>query len=288
MGEFEIRAIGLGALLPAAVGTAVVAACAILGRDWRGLVTLGGPLALAAGIWVGFFALALGPFVPPRTGWQGLPHLAVLVVPAGWAVAYSRRRVVLFATGVVSAFIAIAPIVPNWPPLSRESIGWTLALGEWILVVALVLIDVIPPLPKSATVAAMIGMVTTASLVLFVGGNARFAQTAGIVAAALGGAALVVAVIRQDVGETIVRGLVPGFAVTLVGLTFSGYHNSYQPALNLCYLLVTLSPLALAVVLIPGVRRQAVWLRVTVALGALSIPLAAAAARAALAYSSEG
>src|SRR5204863_5196963 len=122
--------------------------------------------------------------------------------------------------------VSVAAVVPKWPPLTRESVAWTLALGETALVVAVVLVKVVPLLPKTAVVAAMILVMTVTSFILFAGGNARFAQTTGVVAAALGGAAFVVTFVRQDVAETIVRGLVPGFAAILIGLAFSGYYNS--------------------------------------------------------------
>src|SRR5438093_851828 len=204
--EFTIRAIGLGVLLPTGASAAVVG---LLVRCWPRLAALGGPVALAAGVWAGVFTLDLAPLTPSGPGWEWLPHLAILALPAGWAVARSRRLLVL-PVGVITAVVSVAMIVPKWPPLTRENVAWTLALGEMALVLAVVLVRVVPLLPKTAVVAAMILVMTTISLVLFAAGNARFAQTTGVVTAALGGAALVVTFIRQDVAETIVRGLIPG------------------------------------------------------------------------------
>src|SRR5713226_2278532 len=98
--DLAIRAIGLGVLLPAFVSAAVVIAFAFLGPRWQGAGALGGPLALAAAMWAGYFTLELGPFTPAGTGWEWLPHLAVLALPAGGVVARSRPRVFTLPFGV--------------------------------------------------------------------------------------------------------------------------------------------------------------------------------------------
>src|SRR5258708_31950398 len=123
MGEFEIRAIGLGVLLPAAVSSAFLVAFTTLGRCRRGLAALSGPVALAMSVWAGFFALSLGQFFPFGKGWVWLPHLAALAIPTGWAAGFSHRRLLILPIGVVTAGLAIAMIVPNSAVVSKENVS---------------------------------------------------------------------------------------------------------------------------------------------------------------------
>ena len=55
----------------------------------------------------------------------------------------------------------------------------------------------------------------------------------------------------DEIGETVVRGLVPGFAVMLVALLFCGFDNSFAPRMYPVYAMAAFSPIALLVLLIP-------------------------------------
>src|SRR5258708_37035602 len=94
-------------------------------------------------------------------------------------------------------------------------------------------------------------------------------EVAGVLAAALAATAVIVAWTPASVGETIVRGLLPGFAIALVGFMYSGYTNSYDSIPNRCFLWVAAAPLTMAVAALPGLRRRNVWLRAGLTMVAL-------------------
>jgi hypothetical protein len=306
IGEFEIRAVAVGLLFPAAVCSALLFAFTAFARRWRGMASFAGPIALALSIWAGFFGLKFGSFFPDDSGWVWLPHLAAIAVPAAWIAAYSQRRWLALAVGVVVAVIGMATVIRDWPIYAidpqktpaklssnptlqlRTNLGQTAALAEGVVLVAIILLRVAPLLPKSANVLAMMATIGTVSSILFAGHNAVFAQTAGAATAALGGAALIVAILGSEKGEIAVRGLIPGFAIILIGFLYAGYDNSFETRLLPCYPLAAFSPIALTIVLIPAIRRQTEWFRARVSLVALAIPLAMAATWAAVTFLSDG
>ena len=279
---FAIRALGLGALLPAAISAVIVILCGFLGRRRAGVAALGGPLALALGVWAGYFSLELGPLYTPRLGWSWLPHLTAFVAPAAWAVARYGQRLLVKWGLLASTFAALATVVPDWSMLQALNLFWVVVLGNAVILLTSIAFRVIPHFPKLGWVAGQGTAIAAGAVVLFLGGNGKLAQAAGVLAAALGGIAFILLAVRRFDGTIIVRGAIPGSIVALIGLMYSGYANSFGSIPNGCYLLVAVAPLLMTVSLIPAVRRGAVGVNVAITLGCVLLPLATAVVWAAL------
>jgi|SRR5262245_23012984 len=277
---FVLEAIGLGVLLPGLIAFLILLAMKRAARFWPPFAWLGAPLVLAIAFWVGCMAQELTPLWPSKAGWQWIPYLPFLAAPAGWMCARARWPEATFFVIATTAFAAAFPIIPGFNSMRVTNAFWAFALGEASLLLSLVLqrsADRLPPLWSATALAAC---ALAQSLVIMKSGWATMALVAAIPLGIL--LAAVIATLRpiSAFDAVALRGMAPGFAATSTGLLFNAYVASPSDVPGACYALVLLSPLALALVLLPPVNRLPQRLRIIVPVMAMATLLCFAMIRA--------
>jgi hypothetical protein len=252
----------------------------------KGTDRVSGALALAVAYFAGYFAAGYlekwAPLVPTTTKdeWSWLPTLVLLAGlapllpvkggPLRWGVTVLAALLVAGATAWL--------LVPDYEAMQatrRYYVGGA-------AVAVLVLWGALDPLaerqPGGRVPLLLTSVAVAAAVVLLGAASLRLATLAGPLAGALTGAALV-AYFNPD--RRHLRGMVPGFAVLLVGLLLQGHLGASDEVPRLGFLLVLLAPLLLWV---GGRGRWAGWIQTA----AVLLPLAVAVILAALSAESGG
>ncbi len=246
--EFLVEVLIYGGLVPAAV-TALLLALAVKARP---NLEAGGGAALAGGVLAGHALLGVAPWAP-NTSWHWLPYLPLIAAAAslGEAVAPSHR---FLSWGLRIAVAALASwlLVPTLPELQETRPYWLAGSAVAVLVLWAVLQPLArkqsgPLIPSLLLLVAMAGAV-----VIEQGGFGKLAQFGGVLAAALGGCAVVCGW-RRD--RPWMSGVVPGVALLLTGLVVNGYFYNFGDVPPSSYVLILVAPLGLAVGALPFVRR---------------------------------
>jgi hypothetical protein len=251
---------------------------------FRGADRVAGALALAGGYFVGYFAAgnlegyfitghlqSWAPLIPTsdKDEWSWLPWLAVL---AGLAVllplkgGWLRRGVTalaVLAMGGTTAWL----LVPDFESL-RPVRSYYLGGGSAAVLLLWVVLDPLAEWQPGGRVPLLLACVAVAAaVVILLSGILKLATLAGPLAGALTGCA-VVGLLSPDRG--CLRGMLPGFAVLLVGLLLQGYlTRGAEDVPAISFLLVPVAPLLLWV---GGRGRWGGWLQAA----AVLLPLAAA------------
>jgi hypothetical protein len=233
-----------GILVPAVVSTICLAVAA-----WRRRPLLdrpAGALAAAGGFFAGYAALGWAPLLPADR-WHWLPHLALVAAAAGLvgglprvppALAHAARAA---ATGLAAWRLA---------PTDADSFGVVWVLGLFVaMVVTWELVEEVARRQPGALVPLLLTAAAgAAGVVLVQAGSAKFAQLAGVLAAALG--PFVLFAWRRPNSATL-AGAVPVVAVLLPGLMAVGKTYTFSDLPRAVFVLAALAPLGLAAAFLP-------------------------------------
>lgn len=144
-------------------------------------------IAMAAGFLSGYVSLFGFPGLPPETGWEVPPYLAIFAPLAGAAVTKAGGFAGLLTGMILSGlaiFFVLEPLLPQAIPW-LTAVLWSIAVGEFLVVQWWGL----RPIGRRAPIAILESLAVTAlgiSAVLMLAGSARLAQMAGLLAAAFG------------------------------------------------------------------------------------------------------
>jgi hypothetical protein len=288
--QLVLKAVAFGALVPAAVTLAVAAAWLWRGRrpgdrppEAEGAGGDGVALAAGVGLTAGWVALAgsgqLGwEFLKPTDSWHWLLPLSLLALAAGVGERRSPARAVswplrlavagLTAWLLIRAEAAVQPVRP----------GWYAGLGGAVLALWGLLDAAARRRPGWELPALLTAVAVGAAIVLERADFLFLAQLAGVLAAVLGGCALL-AWYRPATGPA--QAVVPAVAVSLPGLMFAGYFNHFSEVPAASFLLVTATPLVLAATAwLPHPERTG-WRPTALRAGITLVPLGVAVALAA-------
>jgi hypothetical protein len=261
-----------GGLVPAAVALGVFLAWRLAGR--RGHADR---YAAAHAVSAGFLVACLlfdWVKVPPAESWQWLPWLGLAAATVGPATAGSGtgwvdRLALRLALGAVAAWA----LVPTWPALA-ETRGLDLAAVALGIVVLCVALEGLPERFPGATFPWLLcGCAVAAAGVLALSYSLKFAQLAGAVAAALGGAA-VAALFQRNAPAF--RGGSDVFAVLIGGLVYTGWLYSSSEVPVVCYVLPAVAPLGVWLCAAGPVARRSPVVNLAARLAIIGIPLAVA------------
>jgi hypothetical protein len=276
--DFILQALGCGVLVPAAV----VAVGLLLALQVRN----GARVAVAAGLFAGFAALAAAHLLEwaflkatSTDSWDRLPGLALLAVlltPDGDAP---------FLTGARRLARLGVPVLTGWLLVRTESavepvsLWWAAGIAAAVLAIWAALDPAALRWPGFGLPALLSIIAFGAALVCELSSNLRLAHLTGVLAAVLAGCAAVGSL--RPAGP-VVRAAVPAVAVLLPGLLFLSWRNNFGGVPPSSYLLLLAAPVLLgAASLLPSpypLPRSRVLLRVSAAL----VPLGAGLVLAAL------
>jgi hypothetical protein len=281
--DFVLKAIGLGVLLPGLIAAFFLLAARRAGRWWAPIEAIGGPLALALGFLAGCLAQDLVPLRPARAGWQWIPYLPLLAVPAGWLCARARWPEATFLAMATTAFAAAFPIIPGFNSMRVTNSFWAFALGEASLLLCLVLQRSAAYFPPVLFAAALAACSIAQSIVIMESGWASMAQISGLIVGIMIGAAAAALPRLGAFHAAAVRGMAPGFAAISTGIVFSAYLDSSSDVPGGCYAIVLLAPLTLALSVLPPIKRLSSRWQVGIPLTTLALLLGFAVTRAMIA-----
>jgi hypothetical protein len=272
LGAFEIKAIGLGLLLPGLIALLILAGLERASRRWPPLAALAGAAALAAGFCSAAWSLELTPIRPEKTGPHWLPAAAILAIPAGWFFSRSSRPQVSLFVLATTAFASAVLLVPSYVTVRLGHAVWAFIAGECALILALALQRASAEF-SGPLFAALLAMSAWAqSAILMLSGSASLAQMSGAHGAAFAGIAIASWRIIRSRDASLVRGAIPGFALLSTGLMSCNYHDSAGDWAQAFNLVALLAPLGLAFAMRP------IRFRILIAIAATVVLLAAAAA----------
>ncbi len=253
-GLFELKAIGLGVLLPGLIAFVILAAMGRAARLWEPLASLAVPLALAASFYAAGLSLELFPIRPDKVGPQWIPILTLLAIPAGWLSARGRwRELILFALAS-TAFAAAVPIIPGYIAIRAGHSLWVFILGQCSLVLGVGLWRAAAEFPPAVFVAMLSVCGFFQAAILMDSGSASLAQISGFLAAALTGLAIYCRWISRDPKPIMARGAIPTFTAVSTGLIANNYFDSVSDNSQAYNWIGLLAPLGLAAVLLPPMR----------------------------------
>jgi hypothetical protein len=266
-------------VIPALVSTAVLWPSPR--RRWVDRVA--GVLALAVGYFAGYYTAGhregWAPLVPTaeKDEWSWLPWLAALAGLAGLAALLPLKRDWLRRGITALAVLPVAGaaawlLVPDFETLRavRPYYVGGGAAAVWLLWAAL---DPLAGRQPGGRLPLLLACVAVAAaVVILLAASLKLATLAGPLAGALAGCTVVG---WRYPNREYLRGMLPGFAVLLVGLLLQGHLTGGAEVPLVCFLLVLVAPLLLWA---GGRGRWGGWLQAA----AVLLPLAAAVALAAL------
>lgn len=286
IGEFELRAAGLGLLVPAAVMLLALAIAARLRRSFAVgpshdrrllLQAMFGALGLAATVILAYFALDLGP-LRPKAGSQWLPYLPLLAVPVGLIVARPQPWWLVTAILAITGAMVGPLLLADWWSMAAL---WSVALGYALLFSVGAMISTSWSAPRLAL--ALVATTAVAGFVLKQAAMARLMQIGGILFAACVAAAIAAVLFGRDPEARAIRAMVPGALLLVISLMFSAYLGSFSDVPGACYAAVALAPFGLALRHVPVVRSRRPFMRDLASVTGMMFPLVFATVRAALA-----
>jgi hypothetical protein len=263
-------------LLPAALAAAILLLALRFGpRRAEAAERIAGAAALGGGFLAGYAVQEWAP-LKPVDPWHWLPYLALLAGAVGlvelaaavpWAVRWGLR--------VLVAAAAAWLLVPSWPDLEAVRPHWLATVGGSVLCLWAVLDPLARRQPGASFPLLLLLVAMAGGAALELSGNGKLAQLAGVLAATLGGCAVVSWWYPQ---RSPVQGMVPGVAVLLPGLLLDGYLYAFDVPLTSFLLLVT-APLALGVSVLPPFRALKERGRLLVQTVAVLVPVGLAVIR---------
>jgi hypothetical protein len=231
-----------------------------------------GALAAAAGFAVGHAGLNYSPLhvdLPWHWSWLALAAAAV----GGSALPGWMRAALWPGVAALTAWWLVPPTLfddAEWKPWRAQCYG---AIAGSVLVLG-ALAPVVRRRPGPLVPLLLAVTAVGSAVVLIQSGNAKLAQLAGALTAALG-SIMVLAALVPD--RPVAAGAVPVVAVLLPGLLAAGKFYSFSDVPLTSYILVAAAPLGLALPELPGLRSLPSWagaiLRMLVVLGILAVPV---------------
>jgi hypothetical protein len=264
-----------GVLVPALASLLVLLLARRLGGKGTGAARLGGALAIGAGFYAGYAALAwkqeLAPLLP-NDSWHWLPYLAMLALSAGLLVRVPLvvRWGLRLAVAVLSGWLAF----PRLPGLQGTVHLWIAILAATIFILWLAL-DWLSLHSPGAVLSALLITSFAAGALLELADFGKFAQIAGVLWAALCGCAVLY--FRRP-ERAVAQGLIPGVAVLLPALMLDGYHYASDVKLT-PFVLIVAAPLMVGVGALPLVDRLGKGQKL-LQIGAVFVPVVLAIALA--------
>jgi hypothetical protein len=276
--ELLIQAFLYGALIPAVVTAALLVVPLWLRPELaEPTVRRLGALATAAGFVAGCFALGLVPLRPGPEAWHWLPWLALVAAAVTGAPLPGLLRAVLWLGVAALAAWWLVPATlfedKEWAPLRERCYlavaGGVLALG---LLVPLARRRPGPLVPLLWALAVGAG-----AFVLERSANAKLAQLAGALAAALGAVTLAAVLAPW---RPVAHGAVAVAAALLPGFMAEGKFYTFGEVPLTSFVLAAVAPLGLLVAELPGLRSLPARGQSAVRTLAVLVPLAVAVALA--------
>lgn len=269
--QLAIEILIYGGLVPAAISLATV----LLGRVVLPEGAAGrypAALGLGLGFFVGYAVLPWTPLVPARH-WQWLPYagaVAMAMGPIGRAggVSVVERLLLNALAAVVAAFL----LVPTWPDLEPSRPVYVALLAAYLVALAALLEPLPVRLPGRLFLPLLAGAAACAAVMLAVFVSITFGQVAGVAAAALAGCSVAM---RFGTAATLARSAMLWFAVIVGGCAFVGFIEPKPPLFGL--LLAPAAPLALWSCAVGPLSRLRGWRAAAAQIGAVLVPLTAAA-----------
>lgn len=271
LGAFEIKAIGLGLLLPGLIALLILAGLERASRRWPPLAALAGAAALAAGFCAAVWSLELTPIRPEKTGSQWLPAAAILAIPAGWFGSRSNRpRLSVFALAT-TVFAAAVLLVPPYVTVRVGHAAWAFLAGECALILGMALQRASIEFSSTLFAALLATGAMAQAAILMLSGSASLAQMSGAHGAAFAAMAIASWRIIRGHDSSLIRSAIPGFSVVSTGLMSCNYHDSAGDWAQAFNFIALLAPLGLIFAV-----RPARW-RTQIAIAAMVVLFAAAA-----------
>jgi hypothetical protein len=225
--SLAIELIVVGFLVPAMVAASVVWG-ALRFDTARRAERYALPCGVAAAWIIAYVLLPAWAALAPDRHWHWLPYLAAaaaLVGPAGIAASRPpwRRWIVFLALAAGTAFL----LVPTWDAL-RSARPASIVILAVYLTTLMATVDRLPKWLSSAWLLATIALTGFALAGVLADGSVRYAQLAGIAAAAFTGCWLVVA--WRRCGHALnSRSLAPIYSVLFGGLAYVGCVEPEEP-----------------------------------------------------------
>jgi hypothetical protein len=266
--EFLLHALLYGVAVPAAV-TAALLLLPLRLRPGLGepAVRCLGALAVAAGFVAGGTALGLLP-LRPELPWDWLPWLGLAAVASAAPLPGLLRVALWLSVAALTAWRVVPVGDGGEVPVGRCRL--TIAMGVLTL-------GLLAPLARrrpGPLVPLLLALVAAGgAVVIEQSANAKYAQLAGTLAAALGAVALA-AVVSPN--RAVATGAVLVTAVLLPGLLAEGYFNNFGDVPLTSFVLAAATPLGLAVPELPGLRALSPRWSAAVRMLAVLVPLAVA------------
>lgn len=273
--SFELRA-ALGILLPfAAAMIAGLAAWRVGPRPESG--ARAGSWGLGLGILAGWLILTRAPDFSP---WHLLLYAALASLPVGALVGRSGLPAVEIWP-LLGGFLAAAGAtqVPEYEPEVWESFvldrgGFLVAAPTAMAAAGLTYLALSRKIASHWLALAFAANAGAATYLAAESGSANLAQHTGTAFAAALGCALLSPFLKGPVAS----GMVPGFAVAIVGFPFAAHMESSTEIPLWAYAIPMAGPLLMGVLLLPGFRPGGNrWLRIAAGLLACLIPAIAIA-----------
>ncbi|MBI5757621.1 MAG: hypothetical protein HZA46_03790 [Planctomycetales bacterium] len=235
-----IEFVGAGIVVPAAVSVATM----WLSRQLLSAETssrYSAAAAFAAAYGVGYLLLPSWAELVPKRHWHWTPYLALAAAVTGpISAANGLHLVERWLLYLMTAFVSAWLLVPTWASLQPPRSVCVPLLTGYLFLLAAMLEPLLSRLPAAAISAQL--TISSACTAILVAGfiSVTYAQTAGIVAAALTGCLLAASF---SSGTTTARGLSLAYSVTVGGWAFIGCIEPQRPAFGL--LLAPVAPLSL-------------------------------------------
>lgn len=221
-----IEVLGGGVLAPAAISVAVFA---LLRRCLAAETAerYAAPLAVAVGYCVGYAITFRAEGLVPKRHWHWTPYLALLAVVMG-AISQSGglKRFERWLLTLFAAFVAAWFLVPTWGTLKPGRTVWIPVLAGYFFLLATALEPVARRLSARLILALLTFTAAAVAALIAAFVSLTYAQAAGTVAAALGGALAATWLTSKTLPP---RGLGFAYAVLVGGWAFVGCVEPQEP-----------------------------------------------------------
>jgi hypothetical protein len=238
----------LDALLYAVLPAALVAAVLTAAAAWLGgakFAPAGAALGLAGGVLLGGWLRDTLTLEAGTSAWNRLPWAALAALAVGLAARWPRLP--RLAGWPLRALAAVAAAWWVVPPEVRSEVTWLPAALAAVMLAEWALLEPLAARPPGGSVPLALALTAfVAATVLICANTARLTDAATVLAAALGGVAVVSWWRRSDAGSA-----VPGVVVLLPGLLLMGQQTTYSEVPWQAFATAAGAPLVLAVTLLP-------------------------------------
>lgn len=256
----DIELILRGIVLPAVVTLVVLA---LASRPWRRRRERGpgwaAPVAIGGGFLAGFAALFGWPGLPPGEHWQRIIYIGCLAIVAG-AVETTPRRAAALRWLVRVAVIGIIAwgVVPDWKELADTRMVWMAVAGGMVCFGWVSLRRAGRSGRTLSPLVSLFVIVSAISLVMLQSRNARLAQAAGVLAAAIAASGVACGWKRAGLSW---GAAAPVIASLATALALNGWFYNYGAVPVASFVLAGLSPASVGLCGMGAIGRLSGWKR---------------------------